>query len=386
MGRGLKYMNAQQLSDAKRWDVILGSPGASPPIGPSDPFMIESIDPRTTGAQNPLIPAETIQPATGAATNKINGHEQAVLPQRDDLQFACIFPLGKAKTAAECTANSDGCDCNKDEFDKHSPLCNGVTADADGSQVSAKGYPGTRELEVLQLLGNQSIVASICPKNITAANGLTAATDPDYGYNPAVAAIVDRLKEALTVKCLPRPLTPGTTENSAPADVGKVPCAVVEVRPKLMDGSNQCPVCNPDTGRTDLTGERAKVVGAAREYLKNEGECDITGGIRCADECFCELTQFTGDKLTACQTGGTDSTDYGYCYVDPEAATTAATDPGSEGGATITAAEQALISGEETLVKDCTSTTRRILRFVGDGVPAKDGVAFIACIGANSAN
>jgi len=378
-GRGLKYMTAQELVDNKRWDVILGDPYASPPILPSDPLMIESIDPRTTGAPHPLIANAAVVGPTGGGTNPINGHEQDVLPQRDDLQFACIFPLMPPKSAADCTANSDACDCNLDEFDKHSPLCSGTTAAADGQQVSAKGYPGVRELQVLQGLLNQSIVASICPKNITA-QGM-AGSDPDFGYNPAVAAIVDRLKEALTVKCLPRPLTPGTAENSAPEDVGKVPCAVVEVRPQQM---GMCPACDPTLGRSDLVGERAKVVPAAREFLKNEGECD-GAATPCSQECFCELTQFTGADLTACQTGTDSGVKYGYCYVDPEAETAVATSPGSDGGVSITPAEQSLIDGETSLVKDCSATQKRILRFIGEDVPAKDGVAFIACIGANSA-
>ncbi len=56
-------------------------------------------------------------------------------------------------------------------------------------QLRAKAYPGVRELEVLQGLGSQGIVASICPGNFD-----TQA--PDYGYNPAVGAIVERLEEA----------------------------------------------------------------------------------------------------------------------------------------------------------------------------------------------
>ncbi len=376
-GSRLTYMTAQELIDNNRWPVILGDPNASPVQLPSDPFMIESIDPRTMGATNPLI-NEPILPSSSTMLNKINGHEQDV-PGRDDLQFACIFNLTKAVDAAACDANADGCDCNADEFDKHSPLCQGVTMTATGSQVRAKGYPGLRELEVLREFGNNSIVASICPKNIAPANGRTEATDPDYGYNPAVAAIVQRLKEALTVKCLPRPLAPDTTGSSDPnagdynPDNGKVPCAVVEVRPAPQDSNGSyttCQECNPQLGRTPLTGERAKVVGAAKEYLRQNGICGGASEIACEDECFCELNQFTGTELRACQTGGTTNTP-GYCYVDP-----AAVDPG----------DTELLDGENNLVKGCQPTARRILNFVGDNIPAKDGLAFIACIGATPEN
>ena len=372
-GPHLTYMTAQQLTESGRWPVILGDPNASPPVDPADPFMIESIDPRTINAKNPLINEAILSPDS-TMLNKINGHEQNV-PARDDLQFACIFDLQQAVKPADCDASPDGCDCNADEFAKKSPLCQGVSMTATGSQIKAKGYPGLRELEVLKEFGNNSIVASICPKNIAPTGGLTMQTDPDYGYNPAVGAIVERLKEALTVKCLPRPLAPDTTGQSADpsapdynANAGKVPCAVVEVRPEQQDSMGNyttCQECVPAAGRTALTGERAKVIGAAKEYLRQNGIC---GGasIPCDNECFCELTQFTGAELRACQTGGTTNS-AGYCYVDP-----AAVDP----------SDATLLQGENNLVKGCQPTARRILNFVGDNIPAKDGLAFIACIGA----
>jgi hypothetical protein len=125
------------------------------------------------------------------------------------------------------------------------------------------------------------------------------------------------------------------------------------------------PSCmNP--GRLALAGERAKVVDAAQEYLRQNGICGGHDQIPCDKECFCELNQFTGDDLRACQTGKATN-NAGYCYVDPAAA-----DP----------SDQALIDGENTLVKGCISTQKRILNFVGDNIPAKDGLAFIACIGA----
>ncbi len=364
-------MTAKDLTAQNRWDVILGDPDKN--VAPTDPFMIESIDPRM-GGTNPIVNV-AISPPTSTMLNPINGHEQNPLDVRDDLQFACIFPLATPYTPAECGMNPDGCDCNADEYAKNSPLCQGVTMTADGTQAYAKGYPGVRELQVLKGFGNNSIVASICPKNIQAQGG-SAANDPNYGYNPAVAAIVERLKEALTVKCLPRPLSPDTTgdANSNP-DFGKVPCAVLEVRPQTqsMPGVySGCP--DPDCmlpGRQPLSGERAKVVDAASQYLANEGVCgDATGQIPCDKECYCELTQFTGMDLRACQTGTDNGQNSGYCYVDPAAA--AAT------------GDQALIDGENKLVKDCSATQKRILRFEGTNLPAKDGLAFIACIGANA--
>ena len=74
----------------------------------------------------------------------------------------------------------------------------------------------------------------------------------------------------------------------------------------------------------------------------------------------------TISDLTECKTAGADPGNlYGYCYVDPDAET----DP-------------TIIMGAEALVKDCKSSDRRILRFLGQNLPAKDGLAFIACVGA----
>jgi hypothetical protein len=375
-GRSLKYMKADEIRDAGRWDVILGDPNNG--INPTDPLMIESIDPRPATTPHPLIQNAAVVAPGGAAMNPINGSEQAVTGARDDLQFACIFDLNPPKSAADCDANADGCDCNSDEFEKQSPLCQGVTADASGSQTKAKGYPGVRELQVLKDYGSNSIVASICPKNVMAQG--SPQSDADYGYNPAVAAIVDRLKEALTVKCLPRPLTPGVACQpgdtnpacAADEDVGKVPCAVVEVRP-MVDGACPDPSCSLP-GRLPLEGERLKIIPAAREHLRNEGHC---AGSACSNYCFCELNQFTGNELSACQTGNEEANAAGYCYVDPAAAQAAA-----EADGQVTPAEQTLIDGQDALVKDCSPTQRRLLRFIGENVPSKDGLAFIACIGA----
>lgn len=390
-GRKLEYLKADDLATPdpntgnSRWDVILGG---RPEVNgglPLDTLMVESIDPRNTQPYpqvHPLLPGNVMvgSPTATTLTNPINGHEQAVAPFRDDLQFACTFPLSKQVT---CTAdNADACDCNYDEFVKNSPLCTGVTMTTDGTQTHAKAYPGVRHLQVLKGYGSNSIVASICPKNIDAAGG-SKTQDPDYGYNPAVAAIVDRLKEALTVKCLPRPLTPVpkcggevtsdcTTDD---ADVGKVPCAVLEVRPTPDSG---CEPCSNPTGRQDLSGDTGKAIeSAAKEYLKNVGYCV---GAACDQYCFCRINQFTdqdpdGNTVDANKAGGPDLTEckttpqdpgnlYGYCYVDP------ANEPDAD-----------LAQKEQALVQDCKSSEKRILRFLGENLPAKDGLAFIACVG-----
>jgi len=51
-------------------------------------------------------------------------------------------------------------------------------------QTRAKAYPGLRELQVLKGIGDQAIVASICPANAT--DALRA----DYAFRPAMSAFL----------------------------------------------------------------------------------------------------------------------------------------------------------------------------------------------------
>jgi hypothetical protein len=101
----------------------------------------------------------------------------------------------------------------------NSPLCQGTNGMVSAVQTSAKAYPGARELQVLKDFGDNAIVASICPKVTTTAD---PASDPNYGYNPAVGAIIARLKDALKGKCLPRQI------QTDPE--GQVLCKVIEAQ------------------------------------------------------------------------------------------------------------------------------------------------------------
>jgi hypothetical protein len=119
-----------------------------------------------------------------------------------------------------------------------------------------------------------------------------------------------------------------------------------------------------------LEGDRAKVIPAVREYLRNQGQCGLEGLPNCDQFCLCEINQFTDEELTTCRTQPTAPQSMnGYCYVDPAASEANGEDP-------------AIVAGEEALVATCPETQRRILRFLGSNLPARDGLAFIACIGA----
>jgi hypothetical protein len=338
-GSGLEFMTAEELVDNDRWDVILGTPGR---ILPTDPFMVESIDPRPA-VQNPLV-HESVLPPTSTTLNAINGHEQAATSSRDDLQFACIFPLVPPVSVTQCAVDPDVCACNADEFDYHSPLCSGVTSSADGSQIFDKAYPGLRELEVLKGVGANAVVTSICPKNVMPVVGSTPTTDVDYGYNPAMAALVAKLAAGLAPSCLPRPLAPSTS------DPNRIPCAVIEARP------SQGTVCSCSVaGRTVPSSDSARAVTT---YMRDEGACDGTG-VACSDMCLCEVPQLGGDALAACQAGAPDTgATLGFCYIDPAAGI-----------------------GSDAAVADCPATSKRNLRFMGIGAPAPGAALFISCGG-----
>jgi hypothetical protein len=195
-GAGLVYLTATELAAKSRWSALLGDPKASPPVPPSDPFMIESIAPRT-GMNDTAQPPVAIAPygSTNPHANPINGHEQNI-PLMDDLQYACTFPLG---TPRECAKGDPECACSPsqagdstDLMIRNSPVCQGGTDI--NAQTSAKAYPGARELQVLKDFGENAIVGSICPKVVVSANG---SADPAYGYNPVMLQIADRLSAVL---------------------------------------------------------------------------------------------------------------------------------------------------------------------------------------------
>ncbi|HSC89577.1 MAG TPA: hypothetical protein VLC09_19980 [Polyangiaceae bacterium] len=360
-----------------RWAIVLGAPGlpsgsracagddppaacGTAPNAPLDPFMIESIAPRSAGLPNPVVPNVAIGAVGAGSFNAINGNEYDNevpdrvdgLPRRDDLQYACTFPLFEYGVDSEhpsgaikedCVAGQMGCDCGDEGTPqgKNRPLCRRNAGDDAGkTQYWGKAYPGLRILEVLKGFGDNSIVASICPK----------VSDPqaeDFGYNPAVGAIVDRLGEKLRGQCLPRSLSVD--------DSGEVPCTLVEA----LDTTKHGPL--------DCSGDgRKKVTERVRPAVVEQ----LIATLRCKDEedcqrfAMCNIEQLSGDAEGAfeCQNEpkGKETTlaHAGYCYVDPE---------------------QGL--GSEELVSSCPATARRLLRFVGAETPRQNSVTFVACTG-----
>jgi len=85
------------------------------------------------------------------------------------------------------------CDCFPQDLPASRPLCHDPASPTIGIvQYYAKAYPGLRQLEVLRELGDQAVVASICPKLVAG-----DADNPSFGYSPAVHAILHKLDEAI---------------------------------------------------------------------------------------------------------------------------------------------------------------------------------------------
>ncbi len=163
------------------WALVLGNIGMN--VEPEDPLMAESVEPRE--GKNPPTGSTLATPATPPGTtgaNPINGFERAI-DYRNDLQYACIFDLPQPVDCA-VPSKQQSCDCVDAP---ENPLCWDVATKSFGTrQYRAKAYPGRRQLAVLQGVGAQAVVASICPSNTSDAQAA------DYGYRPFVQAFVER--------------------------------------------------------------------------------------------------------------------------------------------------------------------------------------------------
>jgi hypothetical protein len=188
----LSFMSGADLATKQRWPVVIGDPENYTP--PSDPFMIESIAPRS--GMNSIANA-SIAPATSQnpQANPINGHEQNI-PDNDDLQYACIFQLATPSVCAngdvECSCSASNSGDASAVTAANSPTCQPPGGGAASTtQYYAKSYPGIRELTLAQMLGDRAAPASVCPKT------LGATTDPNFGYEPALASLASRVAATL---------------------------------------------------------------------------------------------------------------------------------------------------------------------------------------------
>ncbi|MCA9595675.1 MAG: hypothetical protein KC776_20310 [Myxococcales bacterium] len=327
----LNYLNAGDID----WSKIIHSgspgPGVSGYGPPGDPHMIESVVPR----------ANLPDPNSAPGADPYSGHEW--LPANDDLQYACIFPLEQPRN---CQGATGGCDCKTGGdpgYALNNPLCQDTGGGYSYTQRLAKAYPGLRQLEVLHDFGENSIVASICPKNTS---DKTAAS---YGYNPAVGAIIERLKEALNVKCVNRPIAVNVNPDTGETETQ---CAVVEV------SATQNGACNCD-GNANRGPVDPKLVSPVFKQLAALGQCGpgSASGIPCDAVNFCQCEINEASNKQSCENDPDGATQgIGWCYIDAE-----------------------LGIGNPALVSQCNPP--RQLRFVGNDTPASGATVFIACLG-----
>ena len=366
-GSGTQPDNPPANGASGIWDMIYGYDAAN--IQPKDPHMVESVVPRTG------LPG----PTSAVNADPFNGHEYNTA--REDLQYACIYPLTTPRPC-QCTAGSsyggckylhpsDCCDLSYPadanggpggDFDK--PLCQNPSGGApEVKQYSAKAYPGLREIAVLRdyalspnasVQGN-SIVASICPRDLASAN-----TSPGYGYNPVAATLVERMKQQLKDSCFPNVLSVNSD--------GSVSCRIAEVVSKssVPGGADCTSYCNA-MGRNVSGTPSAAMTADVLTSLRSSKICDSTGQPACTDLCVCQLAQESGSNLTTCQNASDGSQNLlpvGFCYVDPSHS--AGSNP--------------------AVVASCPDTQRRMLRFVGNNpsggghpVPLPGAFVLLSC-------
>jgi hypothetical protein len=237
------------LSDAD-WKLILGTDPEHYDFRGQDFHMVESDTPRTTNTGGWANAATSTNQAgcqldqngnAPAGCDPINGAE--FNPNKEDLEFACTFPLVQVQGGQitsfqkDCTNAmfNQACDCQSTSLDKGTQLCSATTAT---TQVNAKAYPSVREMIIAHAMStelingqvsNQGIVSSLCPINLDVGMSQTAANaDPLFGYNPAVNAIINRLKASLSNTCIPQKLNPNTD--------GTVSCLILVTLPPGTGG------------------------------------------------------------------------------------------------------------------------------------------------------
>jgi hypothetical protein len=257
------------------WKAILGQDPFNYDFTGIDPHMIESKNPR------PGLPAPSTTRGDNG-TDPIHGREWDTAG--DDLQFACTFDLPQPRTCAQGDAS---CQCN--DPSKNPPLC-GAAAN---TQTKAKAYPTVREFMVVKALGDNGIISSLCPITLQGDK-----TSPRYGYNPAVAAIIERLKNALTKQCLPQALCYDAQLHPSiqKCDNGVVPCLVLA---QLADPADKC---------ENYTGVNGPLQPPAPDILQKfldqqkqaSGNTGVDGGVDLSKLPVCEIPQKADPNFGDC--------------------------------------------------------------------------------------
>ena len=327
------FRSADELVDAGSWAVILDDPDAGGVAG--DPLMRESIEPRAGVSP---VTGEMLAPAdAGPAANSVNGHERDI-PQRDDLQYACVFPLAQP---LDCSPAQPPRACDCAGGGSSDPLCQGEDGSYSSQQRRAKAYPSLRQLQLLHLMHSQAVVASSC----AAKNAAAQVNDGDYGYVPAVSSLLERTTPPLQpVYCVAHPL-PHDTE-------GRTGCLLVEAR---HESSHACD-CR-SSGRRELAGSELELLPRIDHY-QPQGVPEWN--------CHCALDEADAGALGPCQTQLDEPVVYvesqypidAWCYIDA------------------TSVPQL---GDATFTTNCPADKRRVLRLLGAARPPAGAGLFLVC-------
>ncbi len=265
------------------WTKILGKDPLAYDLAGIDPHMIESFEPRP--GLPPPTAANDADPITGREWNTVRAADV-------DVEYACTFPLAAPRA---CVGN---CDCTGAALtpDQVPPVCDPANP---AMQIRAKAYPTIRELLLAKLLGAQGIVSSICP--IHPAHDPANPSDPLYGYRPAVAAIVERLKSAFLATCVPHPLKRDPT-------TGSVPCLVLETMAGVSGGEGAC---------SQFPGLTAPDPQVVKSFLEQRSQLLGTSQDVTNTPPVCQSAQLVGADIVngTC----TASTHAGWCYVTDDA-------------------------------------------------------------------
>jgi len=284
------------------WLKITGKDPDNYDFTGADFHMVESEDPR---AQSMCAPTSMDN------CDPINGREWTT--GKADLQFSCIFQLAAPK---DCTQPqyAAACDCYNGPGainPSNKPLCQMTGGAYTATQIYGKAYPSVREMEIAHAMADQSagvqgIASSLCPIHTTA----TGAADPVFGYRPAVNAIIDRLKNALSVQCLPQKLNVDTTTNT-------VPCLILVT---LAKGN-----CSTVAGMSNPPADVLSRFQLA-QHLAWQDACGGKSSCVLTDPSTLPTCQL--EELTPTTDNGKDfqnmtcaaSTNAGWCYVEGAAA------------------------------------------------------------------
>ncbi len=325
------------------WKLIKGNNPEAYDFSGADFHMVESIGPRTMNTGNWANVATCTPPAMGppplpgaTGADPINGCEFNT--NNSDLQFACVFPLVQLDSSntiqpfvKDCTnmIYGNACDCTAQSLDKDSQLCSASTPT---NQLYAKAYPSVREMIIANAMStetingqasNQGIVSSLCPIALDIGQPLsTASSDPLFGYNPAVNAIIDRLKVSLSSSCSTQKLALAPP----PAPAGAVDCLVLVALPAGTGGgtcTNPGTACDPKLGlsgpSTDPTQffQQSLLNSFCMEHTQAGANPQIT-----ANQPVCALQQVILDPADDMDcSGGGPMHQPGWCYVQGAAAT-----------------------------------------------------------------